>query len=278
MKRVEKVIKCDTTLQLIRRSLSAGHIDPKTGERMTPEVGTPQGSILSPLLCNIVLHTVDKGIENKIREFRMGDKRRPNPEYVKLNSSRRYIRDLKGRKAILKKMRTLSTVDTMDPNFKRAIYVRYADDFVIMMTGHKKEAVKLREWVAYMLKTECGLTLNMEKTVISNTVTDSFQFLGADCRRARMTRNHVIKHGTRTIRATTRLRVNADLSKIYRKLIANGLAVRDHNNIQIPRGTAKNNLINLSHHEIISFYNNKINGLLSYYSFAGNRSRLGGAL
>ena len=63
----------DTTmLNLIEKFLKAGYID--DGVLVKPEAGTPQGSILSPLLANIFLHYVldtwyEKVVKSHVREF-----------------------------------------------------------------------------------------------------------------------------------------------------------------------------------------------------------------
>lgn len=275
MERVGKLVKCQRTLELVRKALSAGYIDPKTGVLLKDDVGTPQGSVLSPLLCNIVLHELDKFIDSMGSEFKSGTKRRPNPDYVKLNSKRRNLKDLKARKQILREMRKISASDPMDPNFKRIKYIRYADDFVVLVIGSYSDATKMRAKIKDFLLDNCGLSLNIDKTVISNIRKPGFKFLGADCKRADMTKNHVIRlKANVSVRATTRLRVNIDLNKVYKKLVAIGVAKWDNNNNMVPRGTAKNALINLSHADIVAFYNSKIRGLVSFYSFAGNRKRL----
>lgn len=74
-------------------------------------------------------------------------------------------------------------------------------------------------------------------------------------------------------RMTTRMRVYIDSKKVYKKLVDAKLAKTRHGNI-VPRGTAKNAMINLSHYEIVSFFNSKIHGLLNLFSFAGNREKL----
>lgn len=37
-------------------------------------------------------------------------------------------------------MRSMRSVDSFDPNFRRMDYVRYADDFVVLVTGSFKDA------------------------------------------------------------------------------------------------------------------------------------------
>ena len=65
-------IKDATLLALIERFLKAGYID--DGVLVKPSAGTPQGSILSPILANIFLHYVldtwfDETVKNHVRGF-----------------------------------------------------------------------------------------------------------------------------------------------------------------------------------------------------------------
>ena len=45
------------------------------------KIGSPQGSIISPLLSNILLHEFDLFMEKYILEFNKGKSRKTNPEY-----------------------------------------------------------------------------------------------------------------------------------------------------------------------------------------------------
>jgi retron-type reverse transcriptase len=57
MKVLGKKILDQRFLQLIRKSLKAGYFEFKVHK--TSLVGTPQGSIISPILANIFLHQLD---------------------------------------------------------------------------------------------------------------------------------------------------------------------------------------------------------------------------
>ena len=65
-----------------------------------------------------------------------------------------------------------------DPNFKRLNYIRYADDFVVLVIGSLKETNFIRNNIKDYLKANCGLELNMEKTVTSNIANEEWNFLG----------------------------------------------------------------------------------------------------
>jgi retron-type reverse transcriptase len=77
--------------------------------------GTPQGSIISPILANILLEQLDKFVEQLAEKFSKGKKARHNPVYTKL----RYFRKQDENQEIarnlnlnlLKQMQTLPYAD-----------------------------------------------------------------------------------------------------------------------------------------------------------------------
>ena len=103
--------------------------------------GTPQGGIVSPLLANIYLHELDRYMESN---------------YLNLDSHARARRRKQGK-----------------GNF---LYVRYADDFVVLCNGTKAEALAMKEELKGFLSS-MGLTLSEEKTRITH-ITEGFTFLG----------------------------------------------------------------------------------------------------
>jgi RNA-directed DNA polymerase len=103
--------------------------------------GTPQGGIVSPLLANIYLHNLDRYMESK---------------YLTLDQHVRERRRKQGKGNYL--------------------YVRYADDFVVLCNGTKAEARAMKEELKELLNT-MGLTLSEEKTKVTH-ITEGFDFLG----------------------------------------------------------------------------------------------------
>lgn len=68
---LQKRIRCQKTIFLIKSALQRGYIDLGSFVRSLKE-GTPQGSILSPLLCNVYLHELDLYVASLIQEFNKG--------------------------------------------------------------------------------------------------------------------------------------------------------------------------------------------------------------
>lgn len=270
---IKERISCVRTLNLIERGLKAGFKDEK-GQVTKTKIGTPQGSILSPLLSNIVLDKLDKYIESLDEELNFGVKRKSNPAYARLENLRQYYKRSLAREH-LKKMRLLSKLDTHDENFRRAIYIRYADDFVIFLASTRKYATVLKEKIANFLNEACGLELNDLKTTITNA-RDGCRFLGAEIKKrdnSSIFNSFLGKTGNKiTRRSTLRIAVDAPIKSLIENLIVNGFARRNHLAKVLAKG--KTDMIHLTHYDIIRFYNSKITGLLNAYRFAGNYARV----
>ncbi|MET8054991.1 group II intron reverse transcriptase/maturase [Streptosporangium sp. NPDC005286] len=149
MGRLRVRIKDKKVGALVRAFLKAG-VMTTNGEREATFAGTPQGGILSPLLANIALSTLDEYFDQQWEEL-MGTN---------------YKRE-KRRKNGLANWRL----------------VRYADDFVVMLTGERHDAEGLREQVADVLA-PLGLRLSPEKTRVVH-IDEGFDFLGFHIRRMR---------------------------------------------------------------------------------------------
>ncbi|MED1303861.1 reverse transcriptase domain-containing protein [Bacillus pacificus] len=70
--------------------------------------------------------------------------------------------------------------DPNDENFKRLYYVRYADDWLIGLSGSKQDVEEVKEKIKSFLKTELNLKLSPEKTLITHAREEKARFLGYD--------------------------------------------------------------------------------------------------
>lgn len=235
------------------------------------KIGIEQGSILSPVLSNVVLHQFDLFMERQKLKFEIGRVRRINPKYHSLGSTRFKTKNLELKAKNLALMKNMLPHDPVDPNFKRMIYVRYADDFVVLTIGSLSNTYELRRKIKDFLQNKLGLKLNLEKTSICNTK-KGFDFLGANIsRKAQVIRKIAGTAGIRR-RCSRRLYVAAPLTKIISKFKVNGFVKQNHLGTTIARG--RRDLVNHTHYDILNFYNSRIRGILNFYSFASNYPQL----
>lgn len=279
MKLIKKDIVCDRTLELIRKALVVGYIDPKSKQIKKSNIGTPQGSVISPLLANIVLHEFDVHLRDHIiPEYNRGKRRKTNPEYNALVNTR--YGKKKGvtsedKKMALKAMLGIPRMDVNDPNYRRSMFVRYADDFVYLFEGPHSEALEIKEKIKVYLADYLGLTLNDEKTIITH-ITEGFHFLGAFIRGPKhtgfMMRTKTSKGATISMRASVRARVNMPTKIMLEKMAKNKIVRKSKDGRILARPVTS--IVNLDHATIVQFYNSKIHGILNYYSFAANRIKI----
>ena len=141
MERVRRRIGDKRVIGLARAFLRAG-ILAEDGVSRETITGTPQGGILSPLLANIALSGLDEHFARKWEAL--------GPEWTRR----------KHRRAGGPTMRL----------------VRYADDFVVMVSGTRADADALWDEVTAVL-TPIGLRLSEEKTRVRH-IDEGFDFLG----------------------------------------------------------------------------------------------------
>jgi len=120
-------------IHLVKKLLDAGYLEDWRFHRTLN--GVPQGSILSPILSNILMDKLDTFVENVlIPQYNKGTKRKANQTYKNLmERARRKFKA--GKKEAALKLRKqgqrLPSYDTQDPEYRRLKYIRYADDFCL---------------------------------------------------------------------------------------------------------------------------------------------------
>jgi group II intron reverse transcriptase/maturase len=167
-------------LRLIHGLLQAGYLEEWTFNATYS--GVPQGGVVSPILSNLVLDRLDKYVETHlIPAYTRGDRRRTNPPYVRLTvqaSEARKHGEWQRARILRQQAQRIASRDPHDPNFRRLWYVRYADDFLLGLTGSKREAVDIKQTLATFLRDELHLELNADKTLVTHAHDDCATFLG----------------------------------------------------------------------------------------------------
>jgi group II intron reverse transcriptase/maturase len=186
---IKEKIKDERFTNLIRKILKAGYQD-LDEVRKDSLAGTPQGGIVSPILANIYLHKLDEFVEKMQALLEKGIKRKHNLEYKRLQDRRLYLAKqgktkTRAYRELGARMKKLPSMDTNDPDFIRIKFVRYADDWIIGVTGPHKLAEDIKQKVRDFLGTKLKLTLSEKKTVITNARTQEATFLGYQIRLGR---------------------------------------------------------------------------------------------
>lgn len=126
MKIIEQKIKDRRFTDLIRKALKAGYMEFRFFKHSI--TGTPEGSIISPILSNIYLNELDKLVVRLKLDLDTGSKPKINPVYNRL----RYLKSKETSPQVQARIHKLILktpyYKAMDPSFKRLTYVRYADE------------------------------------------------------------------------------------------------------------------------------------------------------
>lgn len=263
IKILEVRIKDRKFINLIRKALKAGYMEFNRYSHSL--VGTPQGSIVSPILANIYLDKLDKFVEGIKESFDRGNKAKINPEWKSLENAMYKAKTIREKTQIRKRMLLVKSKSAIDPQFKKLVYVRYADDWVIGVRGSRIDCQNILSKVRDFLKNELNLELSSEKTKITNTNNEVARFLSIDIKRFQHTTFRRVKG--RLTRITDSLRLTAPINKIVEKLKNNGF-IKD--GVPCPRFLWLAN----SKDEIIILYNSVYRGITNYYRFVHNFNEL----
>lgn len=170
--------------RLVLAFLKSGILSEKHFTRS--ESGTPQGGILSPLLANIALGVLDERYSRHVWPRRM--------RYPNRNG---WTKTLKSEEEIRARAVRMRKDDLSVRRVPIAFPIRYADDFIILVgapTGPeqfeqaREVAMREKEELAALLKSELGLELSETKTLVT-PVTEPMRFLGHHVR----VRRHPVK-------------------------------------------------------------------------------------
>lgn len=292
LKFLSKRIDDKAFLGLIKKFLKAGYME--DWRYFGTHSGTPQGGIISPILANVFLHELDVFMKNKIKEFGMGDRRKPNPEYKRALQNRanriKWIRQGYGAsgleadeiklekwkheaQVLEKKLGNLPSVLMDDPDFKRMRYIRYADDFLIGIIGSKKEANEVMNIVTDFVETELKLEVSKEKSSVIDPK-QGFVFLGYEikCRREDKRVKCVVGHnsdGSKTHAVKRTVTEHIHLG-VPRSKVVKFCSLRGYGNYDAHKDKSRSKTVMtyMSDYEIISQYNAEMRGFANYYNLS----------
>jgi group II intron reverse transcriptase/maturase len=264
---LRKKINDDKFIQLVWKLLRAGLI-------------TKKNEILSPLLANIYLHEFDTFLLKLTQSYQATKPRRNNLAYKRVSGKIDRLREKLAQYKIAKKsldkiqkaieieqqlQRSMPSGDPMDPEFKKVLFVRYDDDWIIGIIGSKKTAIKIKELIDQYLGTQLKLILSPDKTKISYFPNKEVQFLGFDVSSGGPSTNTYSSTLSNRKSVGWQFRIFVPMIKVIKQLSdknfctkVEGIALRKKGWIMYPDEI------------IIQKYNYILRGLRNYYAPADN--------
>lgn len=278
---INEKIKDARLIKLIHKFMKAGYVE--DWRYHGTYSGTPQGGIISPLLANIYLHELDKFVMKLKADFDVYEKKKYTPEYNALLSkqavARRQIREATGekRQLLIEKYKSIQneklTTPAKSQTDKRINYIRYADDFLIGVTGSREDCVEIKRKLTEFIGGTLKMELSDEKTLITHS-NNYARFLGYDVRVRRDAKVKCVgkmKHAKRTLNNKAELVVPLN-DKIHKFIFSKGIAIQELNGNLRPVHRAE--ILHLSDLEIVASYNSELRGICNYYNLASNFNRI----
>jgi len=275
---LKKKIQDERFLNLIWKLLNAGYMD-LHGEKRDSLIGSPQGSLVSPILANVYLHEFDEFMQEIQAKYNKGKEKRDNLVYNRLSQKKgRFLKRGETRskafKQIVKQMRATPSRLANDPDYIRITYLRYADDWIVGVCGSQALAETIKQETKTFLWEHLKLSLSEEKTHITNARTEEAFFLGTTLTIG-TGKEAKVKHqknrlGQSFKRRTTgwNTEMKAPIGKLIKRLSDRGFCTKEGEPI------SKAAWAYLDRDQILHLYSNVNRGIQNYYRFADNWRQL----
>jgi group II intron reverse transcriptase/maturase len=251
-------------LNLIKKLLDAGYMEAWKFHRT--HSGVPQGSILSPVLSNILLSKLDRFVETELLpQYNEGRKRKANQTYRSLINRAHRLRQ-QGQKEAAQKIKQqaqkLPSIDQEDPDYRRLKYCRYADDFALAFIGPKAEAEEIKQRLRAFLLEELKLELSEEKTLLTHTRDSAATFLGYEITTRQSNAKHTLDRNGYRGRS-----INGDIGlKVPTKVVRE----KCKRYMRAGKPIHRAELLNESDYTILATYQLEYRGIVNYYRMADN--------
>jgi hypothetical protein len=217
---ISKRIKDKGFIDLLHKALKSDYMNQE--QIFSSDMGTPHGYNLSPILCNILLHGLDEFMLDLQKDFEVQD-------------------------------RNIDSRLHNDSSYKKLIYVRFADEFLLGINGNRADCVMIKEKIGDFLLKNIKLNLNLDKTKIINAKDEAAHFL--------KTTIIINPLDNRPIRM-------APITKLVNILTEKGLAK------QGGKPTRSARYLHYETHQIVKHFKQIWLRLSTYYFFADNYSEL----
>jgi group II intron reverse transcriptase/maturase len=267
-------------LRLIAAMLKAGYMEDWTFHATFS--GTPQGGVVSPILANIYLHELDEFLAQMKARFDRGKYRQVHMPYQYLSSTickhRHLIDQLLAQgltaeaeaekekvRELQAKRSTMPARNWFDSNYRRLLFCRYADDFLIGVIGSKSDAQEVMRQVAEFLRDRLRLEASGEKSKVSKA-SDGAVFLGyrvCTVSGGRTIRKRLQGRYTRSRSNTSRIHLVVPHDRVVRFNRRKG-----YGDLSRLKAIHRRYLIDSSVLEIVLAYNAEMRGLANYYRLA----------